>query len=367
MRLIEKTREQLINLIISLQGQAKKLAKLGPRLEQKEKELKEFTGTFEQRLYSLTSTERIIQKQLHTEIEDHKQFEWVIKDALEYANSIIDTVREPLVILDSDLRIISASRSFYQTFKAKPVETEKQYIYELGNRQWDIPELRELLEDILPKTASFNDFVVVHDFPNIGRRIMLLNAREIHQKADRTKFILLAIEDITERKELEDRLKEMASHDELTGCLNFRSIMEALGSEIARCRRYKRKFSIIMIDLDHFKKINDEYGHLAGNDALAAFAGVLKLSVRSIDIVGRYGGDEFIIILPESDPQQALSALGRIRNKLEQTNIASAHLQKEKWLLKFSAGIAVFPENAGDIKELVRFADHSLFQAKKEG
>ncbi|MDD1778552.1 MAG: sensor domain-containing diguanylate cyclase [Candidatus Helarchaeota archaeon] len=333
-----------------------------------EKKSKGFDKTLEERVECRTSAERIIHKQLHHEIEQRKHSEQVIQDALEYANGIINTMREPLLVLNADLRIISANRSFYQTFKVKPGETENQHIYDLGNRQWDIPKLRELLEDILPKATSFDDFEVEHDFPDVGKRIMLLNAREIYQKVNRTKLILLAIEDITERKELEEKLKTLASHDELTGCINFRSLMELLENEIARSKRYQKEFIIIMIDIDHFKRINDEYGHLAGNDALAAFANVVKNSVRSIDTVGRYGGEEFIIVLPETNLQHALVALERMRNNIEKTKITSPHLEKEKELaLKFSAGIAVFPNNAKDLKELIWVADSALRQAKQEG
>ena len=138
-----------------------------------------------------------------------KMKEQEIQDAFEYADSIINAVREPLIVLDGDLKVISASRSFYQIFKVKPEDTEKQHIYDLGNRQWDIPKLRELLEEILPKTTSFDNFEVEHDFLGLGKRIMLLNARQIYQKADnRTKLILIAIEDITEAKKILDGLRE---------------------------------------------------------------------------------------------------------------------------------------------------------------
>ena len=127
-----------------------------------------------------------------------------IQDALEYTKSIINTVREPLIILYEDLTVALANRSFYQAFKVKPGETEGQLIYDLGNRQWDIPKLRELLEDILPKTTSFDNFEVEHNFPDIGKRIMLLNACRIYLEANRTKLIVLTIEDITERKKIEE-------------------------------------------------------------------------------------------------------------------------------------------------------------------
>jgi PAS domain S-box-containing protein len=134
----------------------------------------------------------------------NKMKELEIQDALEYTRSIINTVRAPLIILYDDLTVALANRSFCQIFKVKPDDTEKQHIYDLGNRQWDIPKLRELLEDILPKTSSFDDFEVEHDFPDIGKRIMLLNACRIYLEANRTKLIVLTIEDITERKKIEE-------------------------------------------------------------------------------------------------------------------------------------------------------------------
>jgi len=289
-------------------------------------------------------------------------------EAREYAESIINTVREPLMVLDQDLRVVTASRSFYDVFKVKPEETVGQLIYDLGNKQWNIPKLRELLETILPQKTTFDNYEVEHDFVNIGRRIMLLNARQIQRARGKERIILLAIEDITERKELDDKLINLATHDELTGCINFRSIMDFLGKEIVRSQRYQKEFSVIMIDIDDFKRMNDEYGHQAGNDILVAFANVIKNNLRSIDSVGRYGGEEFMAILPETDAQNAFVFLERIRSNLRQTKITSSHLDKAKEVtLKFSAGIAVFPYNAKDLKGLIWVADNALLEAKKEG
>jgi len=116
---------------------------------------------------------------------------------------IIDTIREPLLALDSDLKVLSANRSFYNSFKVTPEETVGKLIYDLGNRQWDIPKLRMLLEDIIPKANKFDDYEVEHVFPGLGHKIMLLNARRIIHGAQ---MILLAIEDITERRRLESGL-----------------------------------------------------------------------------------------------------------------------------------------------------------------
>ncbi len=125
----------------------------------------------------------------------------------EFSDSVIDTVREPLIVLNHDLRVVTASRSFYEFFKVKPEETVGQLIYDLGNKQWDIPQLRELLETILPEKTTFDDYEVEHNFAAIGRRIMLLNARQIQRESGKERIILLAIEDITERKQLEELLE----------------------------------------------------------------------------------------------------------------------------------------------------------------
>jgi len=121
-------------------------------------------------------------------------------EALEYAESILNILLEPLLALDSDLRVIKVNLSFYETFKVTPAETLEQLIYDLGNRQWDIPKLRDLLESILTQKSAFNGYEVEHDFPTIGRRTMLLNARRVKGLLGNKPVILLAIKDITERK-----------------------------------------------------------------------------------------------------------------------------------------------------------------------
>jgi len=136
-------------------------------------------------------------------VTDLKQIERTVQEAREYAESIVDTVRESLIVLNADLNVVSANRSFYQTFKTKPEETKGQLIYDINNHQWNIPKLRELLEEILPRNTSFDNFEVEHDFPHIGKRTMILNARRIHGAENKTEMILLAIEDITERKRAE--------------------------------------------------------------------------------------------------------------------------------------------------------------------
>src|SRR5205823_859050 len=126
----------------------------------------------------------------------------LVEDIQNYAQNIVDTVGEPLLILDATLRVQSANRAFYQTFHVSREETENRLIYELGNGQWDIPDLRTLLEDVVPKSSVFNDFELEHTFPVIGRRVMLLNARKL-QAGHHGELLVLAMEDVTERRRVE--------------------------------------------------------------------------------------------------------------------------------------------------------------------
>lgn len=130
-----------------------------------------------------------------TDISNRVAAEAALQSARELADGVVNTVREPLLVLDGDLRVVTASRSFYRRFQVLPEDTLGRLIYELGNRQWDIPKLRELLETILPRDQNFDGYRVDHDFPSIGRRSMLLNARRILGKAGNTQLILLAMQD----------------------------------------------------------------------------------------------------------------------------------------------------------------------------
>jgi diguanylate cyclase (GGDEF)-like protein/PAS domain S-box-containing protein len=148
------------------------------------------------------------------DITDRKKLEAGIQDAREYAENIVETVREPMVVLNAELKILTANHSFYDTFKVTPEETIGNFIYDLGNRQWDIPKLRVLVEEILPKDTVINGYEVEHDFPGIGRKIILLNARQIFREEIGSRIILLAMEDITERKQLEAEIQDAREYAE---------------------------------------------------------------------------------------------------------------------------------------------------------
>lgn len=131
-----------------------------------------------------------------------------LNSARSYTEGIINTIRDPLIILDKDLKVMRATNGFFNKFKVTEEQTEGHYIYELGNGQWDIPALKQLLESILPEEGTFTDFEVTHVFPHIGRKIMLLNAHQL-DKVSGEPVILLAIEDITDQRKVEEGLAKV--------------------------------------------------------------------------------------------------------------------------------------------------------------
>jgi two-component sensor histidine kinase len=150
----------------------------------------------------------------------------------EYLDKLVDSLRESLIVLDWDLRVKHANAPFYSNFNVKPAETEGRVIYELGNGQWNIPELRKLLEEILPEEESFDDFEVMHEFETIGYRHMLLNARRL----DHLNLIVLAIEDVTERDASYRRQRVLAS--EMSHRVkNILALVDSIAAQTARKSR----------------------------------------------------------------------------------------------------------------------------------
>lgn len=160
-----------------------------------------------------------------------------LRAARDYNTAIVETVREPLLILSAGLHIQRANRAFYQFFQTVPEATEQRYLYEIGGGQWNIPQLRGLLEEVLSENRTFQDFEVNHTFSSIGDKILLLNARCIAGVKDRDALILLAFEDITERKELErhrEAFLGIASHELKTPVTSIKAYTQMLHRQFMR-------------------------------------------------------------------------------------------------------------------------------------
>jgi len=277
---------------------------------------------------------------------------------------IVETIREPLLVLDRDLRVVTVSRSFYEFFKVKPEETVGQFIYDLGDKQWDISKLRELLETILPQQTAFDNYEVEHDFVTIGRRTLLLNARQIEREVGKERMILLAIEDITERKKYEEKIQQMAFHDSLTGLPNRKLFSDRLGIVLAQAKRNKKKVGIVMLDLDNFKDVNDTLGHDVGDILLKTVAEWLSGTLRKSDTVARFGGDEFVLVFPDMKViEEAIQVVQKIIDRFNKPFLIDTH----QLVVTTSIGIAVYPNDGMDEEILMKNADIAMYQAKQAG
>jgi diguanylate cyclase (GGDEF)-like protein/PAS domain S-box-containing protein len=166
--------------------------------------------------------------------------------------------------------------------------------------------------------------------------------------------------DVTHRKRAEETLREIANRDGLTGLANRRHILERLDEEIARTRRSGEAFSVAMLDIDHFKLVNDEHGHIVGDDVLRVFSSDLLARLRKTDRIGRYGGEEFLVILPGTVASGARRLLEEVRQHV-------ARNRDDLPRFTVSAGIAEFPQDGNDATSLIEAADSRLYKAKREG
>src|SRR5688500_17999898 len=231
------------------------------------------------------------------DVTERRAAEADLKALETYAQNIVDTVREPLLILDTPFSVRSGSRAFYQTFRVSLEETENRLIYELGNGQWDIPDLRTLLEDIVPKSSVFNDFQLEHDFPVIGRRVMLLNARKL-QAGHHGEQLVLAMEDVTERRRAEEEVakaKEASEMANRTKSLFLANMSHELRTPLNAILGYSEMLheEAVERELDEFgadlERINAAGKHLLAliNDILDLSkieAGKMELFLESFDI-----------------------------------------------------------------------------------
>ncbi len=172
-------------------------------------------------------------------------------------------------------------------------------------------------------------------------------------------------QDVTEQKQREDQLYQRATRDALSGLFNRGHFMEQAALEIDRARRFAEPFSVVIIDIDHFKKINDTYGHEVGDKAIAVLAHTLAKDVRKIDICGRIGGEEFALALPRANKEPAMEFAQRLRRRIAEQRLVISPGKEIGFTA--SLGVASLRSTTRDLAELLRNADAALYRAKREG
>lgn len=245
---------------------------------------------------------------------------------------------------------------------------------------WLIENKKPLLRTDLPRQAHFStDTQILEEGMNTCFSIPLTSRDTVrgalclyHEEkngfSEKDLEILEPVADhlsmVVENVALYERIKERAIRDSLTGVYNHGYLLSFLGREFTRAKRYQKPLSIVMLDVDGLKKYNDTYGHQDGDKVLKRFAQILMKNLRGIDIAARYGGDEFMLVLPETDLESAKSAVKRLEQDFRKAKLP--HKDDYSAQLSFSAGIASYPSAVKTKGELIRAADQMLYRTKEE-
>jgi diguanylate cyclase (GGDEF)-like protein/PAS domain S-box-containing protein len=293
-----------------------------------------------------------------------------LQNSERFLTTVFESINDPFNILDRDYRIIKANEP-YAKIRGKSVqELIGRRCYEVLQDRDSICEdclVRETFESGKPLTKEkqidllcrSEAWVEIHTYPIFDGGGNVLNVIEYTR-------------DITTRKNVEkerdflvNKLQYLSRIDDLTGLLNRRSLIERLEYEVRRSIRYKSELALMICDIDYFKEVNDTYGHDAGDRVLQIISNLLKGSLRCTDIIGRYGGDEFLFVLPETSIKGAQEIAERIRLLVEgfELQLNGIHMMKTT----VSLGITQFNVNKEGIDDLIKRADKSLYRAKDTG
>ena len=267
-----------------------------------------------------------------------------------YATSIVETVRQPLVVLDADLRVRSANRSFYETFRVLPEDSEGRLLYELGDRQWDIPELRAALERIVREHHEVRDYAFDQRFPTIGRRTILLNGCCLRQPGSQPPLILLAMEDITDRKRVEETRQlflAATSHDVLNVLHNIVGYAHLLEDRDLPDPVVPRIISLSMTLREIMRELADHANAENDQPSLARISAraLIRERAEAIEWQCRQKGLDFCVDLPTegsvtTDPIKVTRILDNLlSNAVRYTPSGNVHLQGQLANTKLSVRV----------------------------
>ena len=301
-----------------------------------------------------------------------KKSEESIQRSERFLSTIFDSIKDPFSIIDRDFRIVRVNEAYAHMRNRKASALA-------GSRCFEALQGRTCVcEDCIVKTTfdsadpcAKDKLLVLPDGAEIWVEIYtypILNGEgDVTHVIEYTRDITGRKKFEEERKQLIERLQYLSNTDVLTGLLNRRALMDRLNYEADRANRYSADLSLILCDIDYFKEINDNYGHAGGDRVLQAVSEILKNSLRKTDIVGRYGGDEFMLILPETSLKGAEEFGERIRAAVHETAIEVAGETSVK--LSLSLGVTSFGVDTKDmnINALIKCADTALYASKKTG
>jgi len=330
----------------------------------------ELRANLEREVAERTDKLRSVNELQHKEILDRTRTEEELYRSEHFLSTIFDSFHDPFNIVDRDYRIVKFNEAYsrMKNMSAKDLFGKKCY---------------EALHD---RSSVCEDCVLVKTFQSKDpcakeKRVTQANGTEMwleiytYPILDQQKNVTHVVEytrDITDRKKAEEEKKQLIENlnylsttDSLTGLRNRRALTDTLHQEIERTQRYDTDLSLILCDLDKFKLINDTYGHAAGDAALQAVSEALKTSLRKTDILGRYGGDEFMIILPETSLAAAKMLAEKVRLAVSEIELSVGN--NKRIGLSLSLGVAGCCAPAENLDTLVRLADSALYESKQGG
>ncbi len=301
----------------------------------------------------------------HNDITERKKIEQVINESSLRFNRILDNLFAYVALLDIDGVVQEVNKAPLDRAGYRREDVIGQYFYDAPWWNYDDTVREQLIAAInAAKQGITSRYDVVVKMGEDLVPIDFLIAPVLDSTGSIVGLLPTAV-DITERKLLEEELQRQARLDYLTGLPNRRSFMDRGEAELSRASRYDKPLSILMLDIDHFKQINDTYGHQAGDIVLKSLAMTIQEVLRNVDIIGRLGGEEFAAVLPETGIEKAAEVAERLREVIaagEVTLRDGAHIH-----FTASIGLAAYIDKASNIDMLLNEADKALYRAKQSG
>ena len=319
---------------------------------------------------SLVGKLKRIEDEKESVITEEKKTKEKIEQTARFLNTIFDSIRDPFMIIDSDYKIVKANQAYSDM---KNVILDEL----IGEKCFTATRKRVSVCDdcIVAKTFRSGDPSAKEKKIAMGpgaQEWLEIYTYPILNQAGKVTHVIEYVRNITDRKRAEQEshrfikeLETLSSEDSLTGLQNRRMIFERIRHEIERVRRYKAELSLIFCDLDYFKEINDTYGHKAGDEVLKTVADILKREVRTSDVVGRYGGDEFLIVLPQTSLKGAQELAERIRIAVQDTKFEMPGSKSAGTTM--SIGVAFYDGTESDVDALLNRIDTALYVSKRSG
>lgn len=298
-----------------------------------------------------------------------------LRDSREFLAAILDNINSAVFVVDPEARILGVNNAFEALFRDEEDETLGKLCGNVIGCEHQVAEgvdcgatshcpgcpIREAIDKAIHQKGvvtkdKMTRFFHIGDGNPLEKHLHFSTRRITVSNQD---MVLIILDDVTELEENNRRLMEAAAHDVLTGLRSRRYLMEKLHERIHEFRRYKHPFSLLMLDLDHFKEVNDEFGHVVGDEILRQFAEIAKGCFRETDTVGRYGGEEFLVILGETSSREGGVCAERFRSAVEITEFP------HDVDITVSGGLSSGNEDPPKVQ--IERVDKLLYTAKKSG